>query len=228
MQTVAARSPSPDSALPAGQTLLDLDAFTHTPLQQQPYQYCVVEHFIRADQFQSILSDYPAIPKRGSFPLDGLHYGPRFTALLDELQGPAFRHAVEAKFGVDLTGRPTMVTVRGKCGSHDGRVHTDTESKIITVLLYMNADWDDNEGGRLRVLSSPNLDDYAAEIPPANGTMMIFRRSDHSWHGHKPFTGERKVLQLNWVTEQKFADRNHTRHRISSWFKKLNPFASEY
>ena len=114
-----------------------------------------------------------------------------------------------------------MFTVRGYCRQKDGKIHTDTESKIITVLLYMNPAWAP-AGGRLRLLNGgTNIDDVAAEIPPIIGTMLIFRRCDHSFHGHLPFEGERKVIQMNWVTEQKFVDRESKRHRWSALIKKL-------
>ena len=72
------------------------------------------------------------------------------------------RDAFAEKFGVDLTDRPTMITVRGRCQGKDGRIHTDSVTKILTVLIYMNAAWE-APGGRLRVLRSPtDLEDYAA------------------------------------------------------------------
>ena len=68
----------------------------------------------------------------------------------------------------------------------DGSIHTDSKTKIITVLLYLNEAWD-AAGGRLRLLrSGTDLENYVAELPPSNGTLLIFRRSDNSWHGHKP------------------------------------------
>jgi len=33
-------------------------------------------------------------------------------------------------------------------------------------------------------------------------------------------------VQLNWVTEQSVVDRELARHRVSAFFKKLNPFAA--
>ncbi len=48
-------------------------------------------------------------------------YGPAFQELLDELEGDRFRTAFERKFGLDLTGRPTVTTVRGMCGKGDGQ-----------------------------------------------------------------------------------------------------------
>src|SRR5580693_3926373 len=134
---------------------------------------------------------------------------------------PLEREPFEEKFGVDLTGRPSTITVRGRCGAHDGKIHNDSTSKIITVLLYLNPDWDD-AGGRLRLLRSrDDIDDVAVEVPPSDGTLVAFLRSDRSWHGHLPFEGERRVIQFNWVN-----DRSNQRlalfcHRLSASVKHL-------
>ena len=70
-----------------------------------------------------------------------------------------------------------MITVRGRSDGKDGRIHTDSATKIITLLLYLNPSWE--AAGRLRLLRGPDdLDDYAAEVPPLAGTMLAFRRSD--------------------------------------------------
>jgi len=112
-----------------------------------------------------------------------------------------------------------MFTVRGNCRLKDGQIHTDSETKIITVLLYMNPSWENQTGGRLRVLNSNNIDDIKSEISPNVGTLLIFKRSDHSYHGHLPFEGPRKVIQMNWVTDQKVVDKEQKRHRWSAIFK---------
>lgn len=207
--------------------LIDIAKFTDTPLKTNPFDYVIVPGFIRAHAFEGILKDYPAIDKRGSFALSTLQYGPIFEQLLSSLQSDAFREAVGKKFSIDLTNIPTMITVRGVCGLKDGSIHTDTESKILSLLLYMNPAWEE-DGGRLRLLHSKNMDDVAEEVPPTAGTLLIFRRADNSYHGHKSFAGPRKVVQLNWITDAKFAHRNDTRHRWSSFIKKLNPFAHTY
>ena len=43
---------------------------------------------------------------------------------MSALTDPALRQAVEEKFVVELAGRPTMVTVRGRSDGTDGRIHT--------------------------------------------------------------------------------------------------------
>jgi SM-20-related protein len=201
--------------------VLDLGRLRAARLETHPFDYILAQGAIRAEWADRLLSDYPTIRRAGSFPLPALKCGPEFSRLIDALDGKEFREIVEEKFSIQLDGRPTMFTVRGYCQLKDGRIHTDTESKIITVLLYMNAGWE-AAGGRLRLLRSAlSLDDMAIEIPPDFGTLLVFRRCNHSFHGHLPFEGVRRVIQMNWVTEQKFVDREIKRHRWSAFVKKL-------
>ena len=203
---------------------LDYDALEHAPLQKDPYEFLIVENFVKPDAFASIMADFPAVPGAGSHPPSELKIEGRFKAMLDELQKEPFRRAIEKKFDIDLTGRPTMYTVRGFLRGTDGSIHTDSETKIITVLLYLNDAWV-SEGGKLRILrSGTDLENFAAEVPPSNGTLLVFKRSDHSWHGHKPYEGQRRVVQMNWVTEQAVVDREQRRHSVSTRFKKIKNF----
>ncbi|MGH7194836.1 MAG: 2OG-Fe(II) oxygenase [Candidatus Saccharimonadales bacterium] len=205
--------------------MLDLPAFGATPLVREPFEYLVVPGFVKAEARERINAAFPRIERPGSFPLSELQYEADFARLMDELNGKPMRAAFEQKFGIDLAGRPTMVTVRGRAGQKDGRIHTDTASKIITVLIYMNSRWE-AAGGRLRLLrSADDLDDVILEVPPEEGTLLAFRRSENSFHGHKPFLGERRVIQFNWITEQRVVDRELKRHRFSAWTKRVLSFA---
>jgi hypothetical protein len=86
----------------------------------------------------------------------------------------------------------------------------------------MNTEGLAGDGGRLRILRSKvDLDDYAAEVPPAAGTLLAFRRGEKSWHGHATYVGARRVIQLNWLTDMAFVRREQRRHRLSAWTKKL-------
>ena len=200
---------------------LDLQRFEQTPLNREPFEYLVVPEFVKPQVREAISDDYPKVKKAGSFPLSEVTFGPKFKALTDDLNGPEFRAAVGRKFLIDLTGRPTMITVRGRCSEKDGKIHTDSKTKIITVLLYLNSKWE-SAGGRLRLLrSGNNLDDMVLELPPVAGTLLVFKRSDNSWHGHKPFAGERRVIQLNWVTDEEVVRREQRRHRFSATIKKI-------
>jgi SM-20-related protein len=201
--------------------ILELDKLRAAPLVTMPFDYLILSDFIRPEWKNRLLDAYPHIRRGGSFPLSMTDFGEDFALLIRALDGREFRQAVEEKFSIDLEGRPTMFTVRGRCRTTDGKIHTDTESKIITVLLYMNPEWA-SQGGRLRVLNTAtDIDDVAAEVPPTFGTLLTFRRCDHSYHGHLPFEGDRKVIQMNWVTHQRFVDREIKKHRWSAFFKKL-------
>lgn len=201
-------------------TYLDIDRLNQTPLVKEPYEFVVVPGFLRQGTLGAIRESYPRIEQPGSFPVAELSFGRNFAALLKELEGPEFRHAVEAKFGVDLAGRPTMVTVRGNCGTRDGSIHTDSKSKIITVLIYLNEPWE-SDGGRLRLLrSATNIEDYVVEVPPEAGLLLAFRRSERSYHGHLPYIGPRRVIQLNWVANSSHVFWDLMRHRLSAWFKR--------
>jgi SM-20-related protein len=201
--------------------IFDLEAFRAAPLEREPFEHLVLREFVKPDALCRINSDYPRIMQTGSFPLDSVKFGPGFQAMVNALESEEFRKAFEGKFGVDLTGRPSTITVRGRCGAHDGKIHNDSTSKIITVLLYLNPDWDD-AGGRLRLLRSrDDIDDVAVEVPPSDGTLVAFLRSDRSWHGHLPFEGERRVIQFNWVNNRSNQRLALFCHRLSASVKHL-------
>ena len=203
---------------------IDLDAFRATRLEREPYDHLVVSGFLRPDAVRAIGADYPEISKAGSYPLSELKFGPAFAALIEEMRTPEMESAFADKFDIDLAGRPIMVTVRGQCRAKDGRIHTDTEDKLITVLVYFNNDWQ-NLDGRLRILRScDDIEDYASEIPPQAGTLLAFRRSDRSYHGHTSFKGVRRVVQLNWVKDSHVVRRERLRHRYSAKLKRFLQF----
>jgi hypothetical protein len=204
---------------------IDLEAFRATPLQRDPYDFICVPGFLKAEKIAAISQDFPKIDRPGSFPLGELEYGPSFAALIAEFGQKEIEEAFEEKFGVDLSNHPLMVTARGRCQAKDGRIHPDTKSKVITVLIYMNSKWE-SDGGRLRILRSDHdLEDYVAEVPPIAGTLLAFRRDDNSFHGHHPFDGERRTIQFNWVVDKEYIQREQRRHRVTARLKSLNPLA---
>lgn len=202
------------------QDMLDLDRLRVTPLQSVPFPFVIVPNFIRSDTKAQIAADFPEVARAGSFPLPSLDYGPAFEALVDALCSGTMTHIIEEKFGIDLTGHPTMATVRGRCEARDGHVHTDSKTKLVTMLLYMN-DHADADRGRLRLLRSPDLEDMAAEVPSDETTLLIFLNGPAAWHGFEPFSGPRRVIQINWVTDDSVVRREQARHRVSAFFKRL-------
>lgn len=206
-------------------TVLDLERLRAAPLHRDPFDFVIVDDFVRPEHLPALFADFPPVRGHGSFPLGALTVGEAFDRLAGELEGAALRREIEEKFAIDLAGRPTMITIRGRSDGKDGRIHTDSPSKLITLLLYMNPAWDE-AGGRLRLLRrADDLEAYVAEVAPTAGTMVAFRRSDASFHGHHPHRGERRSLQLNWVTDSAVVRRELGRHAWSARLKALNPFA---
>jgi len=204
---------------------IDIAAAKTAQTKRDPFPYFIVPGFIKSDALPLVEKDYPDVTKPGSFPLDTVSGGPAFDKLMNELRGPEFRDVVSEKLGIDLSGKPTMVTVRGCTRARDGQIHTDSKTKIVTVLLYMNGQWE-APGGRLRLLRSPdNLNDIVEEIPPQAGTLLVFLNTPNAWHGHEPFEGKRRTVQLNWVSGQGVVIREQLRHKISAFFKSFKKAA---
>src|SRR5437016_3089874 len=201
--------------------MLEFERVSAAAVANEPFPFAIIPRVV-SEQFRTpIEADYPAISRAGSFPLPALSYGPAFAQLIEELAGEKMRGIVERKFGLNLSDRPVMVTVRGQCTARDGNIHADSATKLITMLLYTNRSWE-CASARLRILRSPtSLDDYAAEVPPEESTLVIFRNGPRAWHGFAPFHGQRRVIQVNWVRDASVVAREQARHRLSAFFKRL-------
>jgi hypothetical protein len=76
--------------------------------------------------------------------------------------------------------------------------------------------------GCLRLLRGPDdIENFAVEVPPVNGTLLAFPNGPTTWHGHKQFVGQRYVVQLNYMTNDAAARAELRRHRISAFLKRL-------
>jgi len=202
-------------------SLVRLEALRKTALNDQPFPFLVIEDFVRPEYAAQVMKDCPTIKSRGSFPLTEVNSGPAFQRLVNELESAELKTAIGEKFEVNLDDCFTMITVRGQASLRDGRIHTDTKFKFLTMLLYLNPVWE-AEGGWLRILKNgTSLDDYVAEISPTFGNCVMFRVTDNCWHGHKPFNGPRKVLQLNYVTDHAALHRHLLRHSLTAKLKNL-------
>jgi SM-20-related protein len=200
---------------------LAIDRLRAAKIETEPFMYTVVSGFLSPAMVSRINATYPRIEKGGSYPMEMLDASMAIKEVIDELDGPEFEAAIADKFGVALEGRPKMYSLRGYTRAKDGQIHTDSKDKIITVLLYLNENWQ-QPGGRLRILKDGHdVDNFAAEVPPDNGTLLVFKRSDNSWHGHHPFEGQRRSLQMNWMTSEGSKGWHKVRHTLSAAVKKL-------
>ena len=166
-----------------------------------------------------LVNDFPNIESGGSFPSDNLEEG-NIKKLVQELEGDKFKAILEDKLEINLKDAEVVTTLRGFSRAKDGKIHTDSQSKIITVLLYLNKNWD-NSIGNLRLLKKNNdLEDYIQEISSEYGNLVAFKVTDNCWHGFMPFEGKRLSIQLNYIYP-KSLNTHKIRHKLSSSFKKL-------
>lgn len=204
--------------------LIDLTTIASCPVTHQPFDFFTVDNVLLPGTLEALRKDFPSIDKPGIYPIENVQGGPAFAALVENIRKPEFSRLIGEKFGLDLQRLPMMVTVRGMAQQKDGRIHCDSKDKVVTGLLYLNDKWD-SAGGRLRMLhNKSDIEHYAAEIPAHGGSFAAFRVTPHSWHGHKPYVGERRYLMFNWIRSDDARRRHESRHRLSARIKKLIPF----
>jgi hypothetical protein len=204
--------------------LLDLAALAAAPLAEQPFSHILVPNFVPPEALSRVHADLPRLTRGGSFPPEALRLGPAAAALMQEMEGDGLRTAIASKLGLDLDDAPSMLTVRLYCREKDGQIHTDSAAKRVTVLLYLNPEQAafTQQDGCLRLLRGPDdLEDYAVEVPPTNGTLLVFPNGPTTWHGHRRYVGQRFSLQLNYMTNDGKARSELRRHRLSALVKRL-------
>lgn len=209
-------SSRPEAA--AAEPILDLGPFRAAPRWTDPYPWTAASGCLRPAALPALRRDFPKLPRPGYHPLDTFTPRGAFAALLAEVEAGALDRAMTEKFGIDLTALPRLVTVRQVSAPHEGRPHTDSASKVATLLLYMHQGWASPEG-RIRVLRSESLENPVAEVSPEEGNVFAFVRGDASWHGHTPFAGERRVVQVAWLRDARELERKLRRGRLA-WFLK--------
>jgi len=202
-------------------SLLNLDALRDAQLQTDPYPFFTVDQSILSEAVMDVIRDFPSIRDGGSFNLDDVKYGPAFDHLLKCLDTPEFRKILCDKFDVDVMDLPMMITLRGYSRQKDGRIHADSKTKVLTILIYLNEEWT-AETGKLRVLrSKDDMDDYVTEIAPGPGTLLAFKVTDNGWHGYPSFEGKRQSIQINFLTGEGANKKHKFFHGISAKLKKI-------
>jgi SM-20-related protein len=201
--------------------MLQLDALQSSVVTTLPFPHMTAANVLRPESESALARDFPDMAMPGFFPVDDLTYGDSFAELIADLRGDAFSEIMADKFKLPLDRAPTLITIRRLSAKKDGRIHTDGADKVASALIYLNPAWDTREG-RLRMLSQPSFDATAAiEIDPVYGNFIAFQRSETSYHGHLPFIGERRVVQIAWLTGVEALNRKQKRHSRISLLKSL-------
>jgi hypothetical protein len=199
---------------------LDWRAIDAAKLATEPFDHVAISQVLEPDCASALPREYPAIRSPGSFSLADAPPGPVLSGLIDDLLSARFRARMEQIFSLDLEGRPAVVTLRGQCSPRDGRIHTDSKSKILSLLLYLNDDWAGSEGQLRLLCDETDIESHTVEISAALGSLVAFKRTDNSWHGHTTYAGPRRVLQLNYLQSSRASLVGTLRHRLSALSKR--------
>ena len=201
-------------------SVINVDAVHQAQLSHEPYDFFLGSGILKQEAIGELKRDFPDISKPGYLTVDEVQLKGRFKTLIDELESDEFSAELSKKFGMDLTRYPRLTTIMRRSTHKYGAIHTDGPSKVMTLLVYMNDTWQADGAGRLRVLyNAKEFEPYAAEVPPTMGTVFAFLRADNSWHGHLPYTGERRVVQVAWVKDASDVARKKRRNKLAQFFK---------
>jgi len=217
---------SADNTTTAARPLFDpgrLDA-DDTLVRSEPFHYLIARRQLPADAADALREDFPRYSGAGFFPYEEDDCGPSVNRLIADLTDPGVASALGRRLDIDDLGQyPTLVTLCRALNKRHGTIHTDSKSKVATALLYLNESWPDTSDGCFRFLTRVDaIDDLAApEIKPLYGNLVVFKRADNSFHGHLPYEGERRVIQVAWLTSVEEKLRKTKRGKLSRLFKKL-------
>lgn len=195
-----------------------------TTVQHEPFPFMVAHGQLPREALADLDRDFPRYRSAGFFPYDPGDCGPAITTLIENMTSQAFANVVGQRLGIEGLGDyPTLVTLCRLLNKRHGTIHTDSRSKVATALIYLNPQWPDTSDGCLRFLR--RIDDIDSivtpELTPLYGEVAAFRRCDNSFHGHLPYEGERRVIQVAWLVSEREKLRKTRRGRFSRGFKKL-------
>src|SRR3569623_1576303 len=72
-----------------GGMILDLDRLRQAELRRDPFDFVIVEDFVRPEHVPGLFAGFPRVRRHGSFPLETVAYGGEFAGLAAELEGDA-------------------------------------------------------------------------------------------------------------------------------------------
>jgi len=207
---------------PTTMKLLNADAVAAGAVHTEPFRYIVCQDVLAPESAAAIRRDFPQTSSVGFLNSTDLSREGAYAQLLDDLESPALAAILSEKLDMDLSNAGRLITVRRWSRKTDGRIHTDSARKISTFLVYLNETWSAADSGAFRVLKNDHdFEDYVEEIAPIQGHAVGFKRADNSWHGHKPFEGERLVVQLTYLQSAEAAEHKRRAAGIQGFMKKL-------
>lgn len=184
--------------------MIDLEAITRHSLQSHPFRWAEIGNLYQRDDAAALAATYPVdhfkvvqgyggekdyeyearqlIAMGTGALVNPQNLSPQWTRLAQALRSPAYREALEALTGLDLSSSPLEVNVFHYGPGANLGPHPDLADKLVTHILYFNETWCPSDGGCLQILASSAPDAIVREIPPVVGNSAVLVRADNSWH----------------------------------------------
>jgi FkbM family methyltransferase len=203
--------------------LIRYKSFQDSPVINEPFDYMFVEDVFPDGVYSKILKEIDKVPYiaiEKSRNLKG--YPERFTGnlstkyfkeLKQELLSGKLKNLICEKFNLEGEFKEDLLLIHDKIG-YKIPPHTDTPKKVISALFYLPKDDSAIEEGT--TLYVPKKENFVCEkgihynfedfteirtLPYTPNSVLIFKRTDNSFHGVTPSKHERTVLlyNLNWT-----------------------------
>lgn len=200
---------------------LAIDQLSQVEVKTSPFPHFYLEQSLVSDEAITLIEEFPPLQKGGSFNIKDVEASERLRHFIQQFDSTEVRRILGEKFDLDLSDKPMMATLRGYSRAKDGRIHTDSKSKLITVLIYLNQEWP-APTGRLRILrSGDDMEDYTDELIPGPGSLVAFKVTDNCWHGYPSYEGKRQSIQINFLTGDRAKNKHQFFHGISAKLKSI-------
>lgn len=199
--------------------LIDLNSIKSAPINESFFPFFSVLNCITKEG-KALPQNFPDLNKGGSYPSDMPGLSPVMENLIAEIESKEMQEALSEKFGINLDDVEVVTTIRGYSRLKDGQIHTDSKTKVLTLLLYLNESWEEDTGLLRMLKNNHDLEDFIEEIPATLGSLVVFKVTENCWHGFHPFEGKRLSLQMNYIKKESVSQ-HLMRHRLSSFIKKL-------
>ena len=209
-------TPTPPAWATSAQGPLNIQAIRTATLHRQPWSHAVItDTFSTGDALAALVDTYPTagftrlsqdnpdkrfiIEARNDLRLRDASDPCPWQALLAQLTGPAYRQAMQDMTGLDLGDAVLKIAFYRYGPSCWFGPHRDDEQKLVSHIIYFNAQWPDDAGGNLLINRSADMGDVHSRVRPVAGTSVAVVRSDSSWHSVQPVHPDRDYTRKSVI-----------------------------
>ncbi|MCX7122154.1 MAG: 2OG-Fe(II) oxygenase [Gammaproteobacteria bacterium] len=170
-------------------------------LSQKPFRYLIIDHFLKTDEAEKILREYPPVNQKEWVDSNGEHSKKKWAQpCVEGSVATDFYREVNSvdflNFIGEITGIPELLADHNLTGAGyhqilDGgflNVHIDFNrynglERRLNLIVYLNQGWEEEYGGYLE-LWDMETKTRVENIAPTFNRCVIFETNETSYHGH--------------------------------------------